>query len=89
MLSEIVRACEGRYPRCKFVALDELVVLVRCSGRLILHFLREILEEAAPARRRAELGNVIRGHLDTLVRAHEKTASRQMVDIVNIRSRRN
>ena len=47
---------------------DKLEVLISRSCRLIFHFLCKILKETTPSRCGTQLGNVIRRHLDALVR---------------------
>lgn len=65
-------------------AIDELVVLVGGAGRLVLHLLREVLEEAAPLWCGAELGHEVGGHLDALVREQHEASPRYVVDVVDI-----
>ena len=52
---------------CKLVPVDEFVVLVGGTRRLVFHLLCEVLEETTPFRRRAELRYEICCHLDALI----------------------
>ena len=69
---------------CKLVPVDEFVVLVGGAGRLVLHFLGEVLEEAAPLRCGAELGHEVGGHLDALVREQHEAGPGYVVDVVDV-----
>ena len=68
----------------ELAAVDELVVLVGGARRLVLHLLREVLEEAAPLWRGPELGDEVRRHLDALVREQHETGPRYVVDVVDV-----
>lgn len=75
--------------RRKLCARDEFVVLVNClsPGGAVLQFFGDVLQEGTPARSGPELRDVIRRHLDALVRGHYKTGARYMVNVVEISGR--
>ena len=68
----------------EFVPVDELVVLVSRSCSLILQFFREVLQETAPSGGWAELGDVIGIHLDAFIGEHDETATRDVVNVVQV-----
>ena len=79
----------GRDVRCELCLLDELeVVVVRETSTLvILHLLGDIVEERTPLGRRSELGDVVVGHVHSLVGDHDHPRSRQVVEVVQVRRR--
>src|ERR1700676_5148131 len=74
---------EGR-AHLQFVPLDEFVVLVYAPSGLVFHLFSDILEETGPTWCRTQLRDIVCSHLNTLVRSHQKTAPRDMVDVVQV-----
>lgn len=68
----------------QLVPLYKLEVLIHTAHRLVLHLLRDVLEEARPPRRGAELRDVERAHLDPFVRGHDDPAPGDVVHVVQV-----
>ena len=64
--------------------LDKFEILVNRSRCLVFHFFCNIFEKASPTRSRAELRNVVRGHLDTFISCHYQATTGQVMDVVKI-----
>lgn len=71
----------------EIVTFNKLEVFVNGPRALVLHFLRNILQETRPFGRRAQLRDVIGTHLNALVGGHENTASGNVVHMVQVTGR--
>jgi len=70
--------------RLQFIYFNKLVILVYSSNILVLHLLGYILEETSPARGRTQLWDEVRSHLNALVCCHDWTATRNMMNMIQI-----